>query len=128
MDIGRFYRISITFLQPKKLSPGFRAEFQDDLARKAIYLGKRCKPTDYSGSVAINSLELAHQCINLAKAYLFDEYGEIECQLREFPCVAGYMQSIVDTDTRTLMNHIQNTDFTSGANKTFLKKVRSMAG
>lgn len=128
MDIGRFYRINIKFLEPQKLSQEFKNEFQEDLDRNAIYLGIRCKPTSYSGSVAINSLELAHQCVNLAKEHLIEEYGKIDCNLREFPCVAGYMKSIVDTDTRTLMNHIENAQFTSETNKTFLKKSRSMAG
>ncbi|MFW2373357.1 MAG: hypothetical protein ACN4GM_09575 [Gammaproteobacteria bacterium] len=128
MDIGRFYRINIKFLEPDKLSQDFRSEFQDELDRNAIYLGVRHTPTNYNGSVAINSLELANQCVILAKECLLDEYGKIECYIREFPCVAGYMKSIIDTDTRTLMNHIQNTNFTSKANKTLLQKVRSMTG
>lgn len=128
MDIGRFYRINITFLEPHKLSQEFQSEFQDELDRNAIYLGIRCKPTNYSGSVAINSLELAHRCISLAKECLYHEYGEIDCHLREFPCAAGYMKSIVDTDTRRLMSYIQDMNYISEVNKAFVEKVRSMSG
>ena len=128
MNNGHFYRINIKFLEPGKLSQDFRTEFQNELDRNAIYLGTRCKPTNYSGSVAINSLELAHECISLAKERFLDEYGEIACYLREFSCATGYMKSMIDADTRTLMNHIQNTKFTTEANETFVERVQSMTG
>ena len=125
---SQFYRINIKFLEPKKLSPEFRSRYQRELANNAIYLGFRYKPTNYNRSVAINSLELAHQCINQAKEWLLDDYGKIDCSLREFTCSSNYMKSIIDTDTRTLMNYIQNTQFTSEENKTFVEKSRSMSG
>lgn len=128
MDNGRFYRINIIFLEPSNLSQDFRTEFQNELDRNAIYLGIRCKPTNYSGSVAINSLELAHECISLAKERFLDEYGEIACHLREFSCATSYMKSMIDTDTRTLMNYIQNTNFTTEANKTVVERAQSMPG
>lgn len=128
MGVERFYRINIKFLEPDKLSLGFRTRFQNELNSDAIYLGIRFKPTNYTGSAAINSLELAHQCMDLAKQWLLDDYGKIDCTLREFPCSSNFMQSIIDADTRTLMNYIQDKKFTSQANGASLPQVRNISG
>ena len=48
--------------------------------------------------------------------YLVADYGKVEGHIREFPCTSEFMESIIDTDTRTLMNYIQNDDFLSRVN------------
>lgn len=123
MDNGKFYRINIKFLEPNRLSPAFKSRFKNELDNNAIYLGIRFNPTNFNRSAAINSLELAHQCMRLAKDFLLDDYGKIDCQVREFPCATEFMKSIIDTDTRTLLNYTQDETFTSKMNTTLRESL-----
>ena len=129
MGNGKFYRINIKFLEPNKLSQAFKSRFQRELENNSIYLGIRFNPTNFNRSAAINSQQLAHQCMVLAEEFLNKDYGEIDCKIREFPCSTDFMQSIIDTDTRTLMNYTQDEDFTSkvdtavGESRAFLQSV-----
>lgn len=128
MDGGLFYRINIKFSEPNRLSEGFRSRFQRELDNNSIYLGVRFNPTNYNRSAAINSLELANHYIILANEFLIDEYGEVDCCLRELQYSTDFMKSIIDTETRTLMNFAQNINFTSKVirdNPAFLEKIRN---
>ena len=116
VENGKFYRVNIKFLEPEKLSKAFIDRFHREVESNSIYLGIRFNPTNFNRSASINSLELAQQCIELAKEYLVADYGKVEGHIREFPCTSEFMESIIDTDTRTLMNYIQNDDFLSRVN------------
>jgi len=116
MENGKFYRINIKFLEPNKLSQAFKLRFQRELDYNSIYLGIRFNPTNYNRSAAINSLQLANRCIIMANQFLVNDYGKVDCNLRELQYSTDIMQSIIDTDTRTLMNYIQDEGFTSKVN------------
>ena len=123
MDDEKLYRINIKFLEPNKLSPAFRSRFQKELENNTIYLGVRFNPTNFIRSAAISSQPLADQCMSLAKEFLFNDFGEIECKVHDFPCSNSYMRSIIETDTRTLMNYTQEEGFTSRVNTTVKENI-----
>ncbi len=128
MDGGLFYRINIKFSEPNRLSENFRSRFQRELDNNSIYLGVRFNPTNYNRSAAINSLELANEYLILANEFLIDEYGEVDCCLRELQYSTDFMKSIIDTETRTLMNFAQNINLASKVtrdNPAFLEKIRN---
>lgn len=116
MEDGKFYRINIKFLEPNKLSSGFLARYQREVETNSIYLGIRFNPTNFNRSAAINSRQIAFQCMSLVPEYLLYDYGDVDCNIREFPCSTEFMQSIIDTDTRTLMSYTQDKNFTSRLN------------
>ncbi|MFW2373247.1 MAG: hypothetical protein ACN4GM_09005 [Gammaproteobacteria bacterium] len=118
MDNGKFYRINIKFLEPNSLSQGFRSRFQREIDNNTIYLGTRLNPTNYNRSAAINSLELANKCMIMANEFLIDDYGKLDYHLRELQYSTGVMKSIIDTDTRTLLNYIKGEGLGAWANAT----------
>lgn len=105
-----FYRINISFLEPEHLSEGFKSQFRKELASDSIYLGIRFNPTTLKRSTAINSLELAYQCMEFAKETLKD-YGSVICSAKSYQYTTDFMQSIIDTDSRMLINHMQRSGF-----------------
>lgn len=125
MEDEKLYRINIKFLEPDRLSQSFRSRFKKEIENNTIYLGIRFNPTNFNRSAAINSSQLAHQCMSLAKEYLFDDFGEIECHVHDFPCSTDYMKSIMENDTRTLMNYTQDEGFISRVNTT-IKENRTL--
>jgi len=125
MDDDKLYRINIKFLEPDKLSLAFRSRFQKEIENNIIYLGIRFNPTNFNRSAAISSQPLAYQCMSLAKEFLFEDFGDIECHVHEFPCSNEYMKSIMETDTRTLMNYTQDEGFIARVNTT-IEENRSL--
>ncbi|MCW8966885.1 MAG: hypothetical protein OQK82_09410 [Candidatus Pacearchaeota archaeon] len=129
MEYGLFYRINIKFLEPNRLNQAFKSRFHRELDNNSIYLGIRFNPTNYNRSAAINSLELANRCIIMANNLLIDDYGQVKCHMRKLQYSTDFMKSIIDTDTRTLFNYIQDEGFTSklntaiGENRAFLQSV-----
>jgi len=121
MEDEKLYRINIQFLEPDRLSQTFRSRFKNEIENNTIYLGIRFNPTNFNRSAAINSQQLAQQCMSLAKEFLFDDFGKIECNVHEFPCSSDYMKSIMEADTRTLMNYTKDEGFISRV-KTTIKE------
>jgi len=108
--VEKFYRIKVSFQDPDSLSAGFKSQYKQELASNTLYLGIRFNPTTFDHSAAINTLELAYQCIELFENTPND-YGRVVCYVKEYPCYSDFMQTIIDADSRTLMNYIQNSDF-----------------
>lgn len=108
--MDKFCRIKISLQEPAKLSADFKARFKKELATNTLYLGIRFSPTNFNRSAAINSLKLAYQCIELFENNITD-FGRVICYVKEYPCHNDFMQSIIDADSRTLQNYIQNSDF-----------------
>lgn len=121
MDDEKLYRINIKFLEPDKLDSAFRARFHTEMENNTIYLGIRFNPTNYNRSAAISTHQLAYQCMSLAKEFLFEDFGEIECHVHEFPCTTDYMKSITEADTRTLINYTRDEGFLSRVDATILE-------
>lgn len=102
----KFYRIKISLQEPAKLSLAFKSQFKKELTNNTLYLGIRFTPTSYNRSAAINSLELAYQCIAHFENTQSD-YGPSECYVKEYPCYNDFMKSIIDVDSRTMQDYVQ---------------------
>ena len=120
--MGKFYRIKVSFLQQDRLTVAFKSQFKKELATNTLYLGIRFNPASFNRSAAINSLELAYQCIELFENTPSD-YGRVVCYVKEYPCYSDFMQTIIDADTRTLMNYIENVNLKYKDNKTFIQSI-----
>ncbi len=103
--MDKFYRIKVILQEPHKLSAGFRSQFKKELADNTLYLGIRFSPTNFDRSAAINSLGLAYQCISLFENST-TEYGPAICYVEECPCLNEFMQSIIETDSRTMEGYV----------------------
>lgn len=121
MDDEKLYRINIRFCEPDKLDFAFRDRFHKEMENNTIYLGIRFNPTNYNRSAAISSFELAYQCMSLAREFLFNDFGQIECHVHEFPCTTDYMRSIAEADTRTLINYTREDGFLSRVDATIVE-------
>lgn len=108
--MDKFYRINISFTEPEQLSDGLKSQLRRELANNGVYLGIRVNPTTLKRSAAINSLELAHLCMEFAKQALKD-YGQVVCTAQSYSCTDIFMKSIIDTDSRMLINHLNNAGF-----------------
>ena len=118
----KFYRIKVSFQEPDRLSDSFKSQFKKELASNTIYLGIRFNPTNFNRSAAINSQELAYRCIELFENTSSD-YGRVVCYVKEYPCYSDFMQTIIDADSRTLMNYIENANLKYKDNKTFIQSI-----
>lgn len=67
----------------------------------------------------------------MANEFLKEDYEKVECHLRELQYSTDFIKSIIDTDTRTLMNCIQQNTLTYVGKqtlkdkKTIINKVRN---
>jgi len=116
-----FYRIKISFLEPEYLTEGFKSQFRKELASDNLYLGIRFNPTTLKRSTAINSLELAYQCMEYAKEALKD-YGSVICSAKSYQYSTDFMQSIINTDSRMLVNHMQRSGF-AYSDKSYIETI-----
>lgn len=114
-SMDKFYRIKISFIEPDKLSDGIKSQLRRELADYSVYLGIRFNPTTFNRSAAINSLELVHQCRDFAKQ-AFSEYGQVDFKVRSYPCTDEFMKSIIESDTRLLIQHMKDSGFTNNDN------------
>lgn len=73
----------------------------------AIHLDIRFNPTNFNRSAAINSLDLAYQCIAHFENTQSD-YGPSVCYVNEYPCDNDFMQSIIDAGSHILQGYVQN--------------------
>ena len=108
MEKGRYFRVRIVFLEPDKIDKNFLDQYSQELESDEIYLGTRLNPTRIKNSAAINSLNLAHQYINLAKTQLSSEFGQVSFLLREYHSNDDYLNAIVEIDSRKLMNFVES--------------------
>ena len=108
MEKGRYFRVKVAFLEPEKIDHSFIKQYGQEIDSDEIYLGIRLNPTRLKNSAAINSLELAHQYINIAKTQLISDFGQVSFLLREYSSNDDYVNSIVEIDSRTLMNFVQS--------------------
>lgn len=120
--MGKFYRIKVSFLQPDRLSAAFKSQFKKELVTNTLYLGIRFNPASFNRSAAINSLELAYQCIELFENTPSD-FGRVACYVKEYPCYSDFMQTIIDADSRALLNYIDNSEFNYEDIKIGMKNV-----
>lgn len=104
------------------MSVDFKAQFKKELANNTLYLGIRFNPTAFERSAAINSLELAYQCIEFFENTP-DDNGRVVCYVKEYPCYSEFMQTIIDADSRVLRNYIENPNLNYKDTKTSIQNV-----
>lgn len=118
----KFYRIKVSFQEPARLSAGFKAQFKKELANNTLYLGIRFNPAAFERSAAINSLDLAYQCIEYFENTASD-YGRVVCYVKEYPCYSDFMQTIIDADSRILLNYVENSSCNYKDTKTTIQNA-----